>query len=117
MIGKKSQKYWKDARKYILHGNMLLSKHPKIHLPGSWPTYFKKAQDCWIWDLDNNKYLDLYSMGIGTNILGYQNKRVDAVIKKIVNSDNEEEINLIKNACCITKCVRFVPHGCELRVL
>ncbi len=93
MIGKKSQKYWKDARKYILHGNMLLSKHPKIHLPGSWPTYFKKAQDCWIWDLDNNKYLDLYSMGIGTNILGYQNKRVDAVVKKIVNSSNMSTLN------------------------
>ena len=49
------KKYWKDARRHILHGNMLLSKHPKIHLPGSWPTYFKKAKDCWVWDLGFGK--------------------------------------------------------------
>jgi hypothetical protein len=45
MINKISRKYWKKAKKYILHGTMLLSKHPNIYLPGFWPTYYKKAKD------------------------------------------------------------------------
>ena len=42
-----------------------------MFLPNKWPAYFKKASGCIIWDLDENKLLDMSIMGIGTNTLGY----------------------------------------------
>ena len=50
---------WKRAKKIIPGGNMLLSKRQERFLPGRWPTYFKKTKDCYVWDLDNNKYIDV----------------------------------------------------------
>ena len=61
---------WRKAKKIIPGGNMLLSKNPDRFLPNVWPTYYKKAKGCKIWDLDNNKFVDCSLMGIGTNILG-----------------------------------------------
>ena len=49
----KGQKLLKEAKKIIPGGNQLLSKRSEIFLPGLWPTYYKKAKGCKIWDLDN----------------------------------------------------------------
>ena len=57
------------AKRVIPGGNMLLSKRAEMFLPNKWPTYFNKAKGCHVWDLDNNKYIDMSIMGIGTNIL------------------------------------------------
>ena len=38
-----------------------------------WPSHFQKG--CFIWDLDNEKLR--MAMGVGTNILGYSNSKVD----------------------------------------
>ena len=46
-----------------------------MFLPGKWPAYYSRAKGCFIWDLDNRKFIDLSIMGIGTNILGYGNKK------------------------------------------
>ena len=53
---------------------MFLSKKPEMFLPNLWPSYFSKSKGCYVWDLDNNKYLDVSLMGVGTNVLGYANK-------------------------------------------
>ena len=45
-------KYWKRAKEIIPGGNMFLSKRPEMFLPNKWPTYFSKAKDCYVWDLD-----------------------------------------------------------------
>ena len=71
------QKLWRRAKRVIPGGNMLLSKRAEMFLPDKWPTYFKKAKGCHVWDLDDNKYIDMSIMGIGTNILGYGNDDVD----------------------------------------
>ena len=54
---------------------MLLSKKPEQFLPGGWPTFYKKAKGCEIWTLENKKFIDFSLMGVGTNILGYSNKK------------------------------------------
>ena len=59
---------------------MLLSKRPQLFLPNQWPTYFKKAKGCKIWGIDNNEYLDVSLMGVGTNILGYSHTEVDTTL-------------------------------------
>ena len=62
---------------------MLLSKNPDRYLPDFWPSYFKSAKGCKISDFDNNTYIDLSLMGVGTNVLGYANSRIDNEVKKL----------------------------------
>lgn len=82
-----SKRLWSTAKKKISGGNMLLSKRPDLFSPEKWPAYFSKAKGCYVWDLDGNKYLDFSYMGVGTNILGYANSKIDNfVINRIKKS-------------------------------
>ena len=87
------QKMWKRAKNIIPGGNMLLSKRPELFAPNQWPTYYKKAKGCDIWDLDNKKYLDMSLMSVGTNILGYSNSSVDNAVIKAIKSSNMSSLN------------------------
>ena len=42
------------------------------------PQYFSKANGAYLWDYDNNQYID-YLCGYGTNLLGYLDQRVESV--------------------------------------
>ena len=83
----KGQKLWQRAKDIIPGGNQFLSKS-ELYLPNQWPAYFKKSKDCFVTDLSNKKYLDL-TMGIGTNILGWQTLQLIRLLK----------ILLIKEQC------------------
>ena len=72
---------------------MLLSKRPEMFLPEKWPAYFSKAKDCYVWDLDGNKYTDMSIMGIGTNILGYSNSVIDSSVIKSINNGIMTSLN------------------------
>ena len=67
----KGQTLLKKAKKIIPGGNQLLSKRSEIFLPGLWPTYYKKAKGCRVWDLNNNMYYDFAGMGVTACVLGY----------------------------------------------
>ena len=71
------QKLWKKAKSIIHGGNMLISKRSEFFLPELWPSYYSKSKGCHLWDLENNKLLDMALMGVGTNILGYSYSNVD----------------------------------------
>jgi glutamate-1-semialdehyde aminotransferase/aryl-alcohol dehydrogenase-like predicted oxidoreductase len=86
-------KKWIDANNVLSTGGMLLSKKPARFLKGIWPTYFSKAKGCYIWDLNGKKYLDFSLMGIGTNILGYAHKKINASIKKTIDNSNVSTLN------------------------
>ena len=81
---------------------MLLSKRPDFYLPKLWPVYFSKAKGINVWDLENKKYFDMSLMGIGTNILGYANKKVNDRINLTLKKSNmstlncPEEVTLLK---------------------
>ena len=51
-----NDKLWKKSKKIIHNGNMLVSKNPEFILPNKWPTYFSKAKDIFVWDLNKKKY-------------------------------------------------------------
>ncbi len=87
------QKFWKRGKNVISGGNMLLSKNPDFLLPGRWPTYFTKAKGCQLWDLDGNRFFDLSLMGVGTNILGYNNQEIDKAVKKAIDKGNISTLN------------------------
>ena len=92
-MSRNGQKLWSRAKQIIPGGNMLLSKRAEMFLPDNWPSYFERTQDCAVWDLDGNKYIDMSLMGIGTNILGYNNVEVDNVVRKVVNAGNMSTLN------------------------
>lgn len=116
------QKIWRRAKKIIPGGTMLFSKNPDLYLPNYWPAYFSKAKDCFIWDLDNRKYIDMCMMGVGTNVLGYSNREINKEILKGVKKGNistlnaPEEIKLAEQLLHIhpwAKQVKFARSGGE----
>ncbi|MDA9598734.1 aminotransferase class III-fold pyridoxal phosphate-dependent enzyme [Candidatus Pelagibacter sp.] len=84
---------WEKAKKIIPGGNGLLSKRPERFLPNGWPTYFKKASGVFIWDLNNRKYVDMTLMGIGTSVLGYNNKFVNNFVKDKIDKGINTTLN------------------------
>ena len=89
---KKEIKLWKIAKKKILHGNMLLSKRPEMHLPNIWPTYYLKAKGVNVWGLDKIKYTDMLFL-VGPNTLGYANSRIDNEVIKTIKKGNMSSLN------------------------
>ena len=89
---KKGQNLYKTAKKIILGGNMLLSKRPEMFLPELWPSYFSKAQDISVWDLNKNKYTDMIC-AVGQSILGYSNKKLNSKIIKSIKMGNMTTLN------------------------
>ena len=87
-----NQKLWERAKTIIPGGNMLISKRPELFLPNGWPTYFHRAKGINIWS-ENVMYQDFCSMGVGTNVLGYGNNRVDNAVKKIIDNGNMSTLN------------------------
>lgn len=92
----KNYKLWSKAKKIILGANSLFSKRPEIFLPNKWPVYYKKAKGCYIWDIDNKKYIDMALMGVGTNILGYANNSVDNAVINNLRKSNMSSLNCVE---------------------
>jgi glutamate-1-semialdehyde 2,1-aminomutase len=103
------QKLWKRAKKIIPGGNMLLSKRTEMFLPDYWPSYFSKAKGVEVWDLDNNKFIDMSIMGIGTNTLGYGNVEVDDAVMNVVKSGNMSTLNCPEEVLLAEKLVELHP--------
>ena len=105
---KKEIKLWKIAKKKILHGNMLLSKRPEMHLPNIWPTYYLKAKGVNVWGLDKKIYR--YAFLVGPNTLGYANSRIDNEVIKTIKKEICQPLTALKK-CCSQKFLSQYIHG------
>ena len=97
-------------------------------MPELWPTYYKKAKGCEIWDMENNKYFDFAGMGVTTAILGYADKDVNQAVTKAINNasmgtlNSYEEVDLAEELLNIHKWadhVKFARTGgeaCSIRI-
>ena len=103
------QTLWSKANKIIPGGSMLLSKNPDRYLPDLWPTYFKSAKGCKIKDYDNNNYVDLSLMGVGTNVLGYANSQIDNAVKKNISKSNMSTLNCKEEIILAEKLIELHP--------
>ena len=112
----KTQKLWRRAKQIIPGGNMLLSKRPELFLPNKWPAYFIKSKDCYIWDLDFKKYLDISLMGVGTNTLGYAHKGVDTAVKKVLKNGNLTTLNCPEEVLLSEKLLELHPWADKVRL-
>jgi glutamate-1-semialdehyde 2,1-aminomutase len=110
------QKLWKRAKQVIPGGNMLLSKRAEMFLPDQWPTYFSKAKGCRVWDLDDNEYIDMSIMGIGTNILGYGHQEVDDAVRKTIDAGNMSTLNCPEEVYLAEKLIELHPWADMVRL-
>ena len=108
-INSKTSNLWKKAKKIIPGGNMLLSKRPEMFLPNKWPAYFSKSKGCFVWDLDNKKYIDVSLMGVGTNILGYANSLIDRKVNEVIKKGNLTTLNCPEEVELAKKLVSMHP--------
>ena len=81
------------AKKLIPGGTQLLSKRPEMFAPDVWPSYYSKAKGCHVWDLDENKYMDMSIMGIGANIIGYADDDIDGAVKRAIDNSVSSSLN------------------------
>ena len=103
------QKYWIKAKNIIPGGTMLFSKNPDLLLPKKWPAYFSSAKGCYIKDLENKRYLDFYSMGVGTNCLGYSRSEIDRAVIKAIKKGNMSTLNSTEEIQLAEKLIEIHP--------
>jgi glutamate-1-semialdehyde aminotransferase len=110
------QDLYTKAKKIIPGGTMLLSKRPEMFLPDFWPSYFSKAKGCEVWDLDNNHYIDMTLMGIGTNTLGYGHPDVDNAVLETIRLGNMSTLNCPEEVFLAEKLIEINPWAQMVRL-
>ena len=93
---RKSKKFWEKAKKIIPGGNMFLSKRLNNDTIKGWPIYFTKSRGCYVWDLNKKRFTDLGLMGVGTNVLGFNNKLVNKSVSAAINNGNMSSLNSLE---------------------
>jgi len=88
-----SQALYLRAKNYIPGGTQLLSKRPEMFLPNLWPSYYRRAKGVDVWDLDENRYVDMSYNGIGACVLGAADADVDAAVKAAIDSGSMSTLN------------------------
>lgn len=119
----KSQELYEKAKRIIPTGTELLSKRPEMFLPDLWPSYYKKAEGCRVWDLDDKEYIDFAQMGVGSCTLGYADADVnEAVLEAVKNGsmctlNSYEEVELAERLIALhqpwAERARFARSGGE----
>ena len=102
-------KLWQQAKKIIPGGNQLLSKRAEMFLPDFWPAYYKKAKGCEIWDLDDNHYIDMSIMGIGTCPLGYANDEINIAVGEAIANGSMTSLNCYEEVELADKLIELHP--------
>lgn len=114
---------WNKAKKLIPGGNQLLSKRSEMFLPDKWPSYYKKADGVEVWDLDDNKFIDMTIMGVGACTLGYSDPDVNEAVINAINRGSMSTLNcteeidfaeLLTSLHPWAECARFARTGGEI---
>jgi len=106
---KTGQELWKKAKSIIPTGNQLLSKRSERFLPENWPSYYKEAKDCRIWDLDDNVYFDFAQMGVGSCVLGYANDEVNTAVIEAITKGSMSSLNSYEEVQLAEKLIELHP--------
>ena len=83
----KSKKYYSWRHNVVLKKTLIYFYQKNgLHI-------LKGQKDCYIWDLENKKYLDMSFMGVGTNVLGYANPKIDNKVISSIKDSNMSTLN------------------------
>jgi len=108
-------KLWNRAKQIIPGGNQLLSKRSDRFLPDQWPSYYKKAKGVEVWDLDNNHYIDMSIMGIGSCTLGYADKDVSTAVIDAIRKGSMCTLNCYEEVELAELLLKIEPWADMLR--
>jgi len=103
------QSLWEEAKKIIPTGNQLLSKRAERFLPGLWPSYYKKAKGCEVWDISGKHFYDFAQMGVGSCVLGYANEEVNAAVIESINNGSMASLNSYEEVQLAEKLISLHP--------
>jgi glutamate-1-semialdehyde 2,1-aminomutase len=124
MIGdryKHSIDYLNRAELSIPSGSQTFSKSKLLYPPGIAPLFIEKAKGVFVWDIDNNKYIDLVN-SLAAVTIGYCFKKIDKAVKKQLTKGTifslparlETEVaELIKQTVPSAEMVRFAKNGSD----
>ena len=104
-----SKKMLSKAEKIIPRASQTLSKAPDQFIRGVSPYMISKGKGCYVWDVDDNKYIDLAS-SLGAIVLGYNHPVTEKAVRDqrkrgtIFTLPGDLEIELAE------KLVKLIPH-------
>jgi glutamate-1-semialdehyde aminotransferase/spore coat polysaccharide biosynthesis protein SpsF (cytidylyltransferase family) len=103
------QELYAKAKKIIPGGTQLLSKRPEMFLPNQWPSYYSKVEGITVTDLDGNKYIDMGINGIGSCILGANDKDINNAVIECINRGNMSTLNHPNEVYLTEKLIELHP--------
>ena len=116
-----SNKIYKKAQELIPGGSQTFSKGVTQFVEGFAPKYLDRGKGSYVWDVDNNKFLD-YIMACHPLILGYADKDINlAVYKQLQKGSSFSQMNKLEyevskqlvNAIPSAEMVRFGKNGAD----
>jgi len=105
----------RHAQERIPGLSQLLSKRPDRFSQGVWPTYYDRAKGAEVWDLDENRYIDMSIGGIGANVLGYANDVVDDAVKAAIDKGSSSSLNCPEDVALADELCRLHPWAEKVR--
>jgi glutamate-1-semialdehyde 2,1-aminomutase len=106
---------YERAKKIIPGGTQLLSKRPELFAPELWPPYAKEATGCTIVDIDDNRFIDMTTMGIGTCLLGYADPVVNEAVSEAVRLGSMCSLNFPEEVELAELLLEFNPWARMVR--
>lgn len=105
-----SKKIFKKAIKNIPLASQTFSKSYKFLPENRSPLFLKKGKGCYVYDYDNNKYIDLVN-GLLSVSIGYNIKEIDNSVKKQMNCGiNFSLPNIIENKLA-QQLIKIIPSA------
>ena len=111
----------KKAKEITPLGAQTYSKSSRYYCEGHAPSFIERGKGCYVWDVDDNKYID-FVCALGPITVGYNDERVnEAIIKQlrkgiIFSQPSPVSIELAEKLVDIIPCaemVRFVKNGSD----
>jgi glutamate-1-semialdehyde aminotransferase len=121
LLIKNSNNIYSKAIKIIPSGTQTFSKGVTQFVNGIAPKYLKKGKGAYVWDVDNNKFLD-YVMGCHPLILGYADPDVNLAVKKqldlgstfsLMNKLELDVAEILVDTIPCAEMVRFGKNGAD----
>lgn len=119
---RRSQELLQRAEGIIPAYTQTLAKGPQQYVRGVAPSYAQRGKGAYLWDVDDNRYLD-YTMGVGPIILGYSHPVVNRAIEEqlhdgitfsLMHPLEVEVAELLREMIPSIECVRYSKTGCDV---
>jgi glutamate-1-semialdehyde aminotransferase len=112
----RSIELFEKSRRFVPSSTQTFSKGWTQYPFGVSPIFLEKADGCFVWDVDGNKFID-WPMALGPVLLGHNHKPVNAAVKKQIDNGvafslpHFKEIELAEALCDIIPCAEMVKFG------